>query len=171
MLEEALKSGDTHLSSDLLDRIRSILILLLDHADQGQSSENLDPFTKSLNCVSGVALHGIIQYLYYVDHQQVEQAPAAAHQPSIQVEVLNALDEKLDKTKNSSTAIQSVFGAYLPQLHYLNSRWAEQNATLIFPELSELSVYWEAAWDAYISYSEPYKSTFNLLISHYQHES
>jgi hypothetical protein len=69
LLEEALHSDDPYLTKKQLDRIRALLISLVHHAnpEPGDDAKNsFDPFTQSLNCVRGQAMHGIIHYSLYL---------------------------------------------------------------------------------------------------------
>lgn len=170
LLEDALHSDDPYLTRELLNHVRSLLIILSCHTDPEieDESSNYDPFTQSINCVRGVAFHGIMHYSLYVDRQCKMVDKRKPHIPSIEPEIQEVLETKLDKTKDPSLAVHSVFGAFFPQLHYLNRDWAEKNLHKIFPDLEEYSHYWQAAWDAYIFTSKVYPAVFSLLISQYQ---
>ena len=171
VIEESLRSDDPYLSRGQLDRLRLLLISLVHHKDPEQedvSSNSFDPFTRSMNCIRGVAMHGIMHYSLYLVRQQGkirnEKLNAGFLEPEIQV----LLEEKLDIQAEPSLAVHSVFGAFLPQLHYLSRDWLEQHVDAIFPEAEEKSMYWEAAWDAYVFASHLFKDIFILLLPQYQ---
>ncbi len=76
LLGEALKSDDPYLTREQLNRIRTMLINLAHHPDPKPGSDsrnNYDPFDLSMNCVRGVAMHGIIHYSFYLIRQQEKQ--------------------------------------------------------------------------------------------------
>jgi hypothetical protein len=170
LVENVLRSNDPYLTEGLLSRIKSILFILVENSDPAADNETggFDPFTRSLNCVRGVAMHGIMNYLLYVDRQRKQIEKKEVHKPSIESDVQKVLQNKLDKEKDTSLAVHSVFGAYLPQLQYLDRGLVKQNIEKIFPELEDQSKYWQAAWDAYIFSSNVYGDVFKLLVHHYQ---
>ena len=78
------------------------------------------------------------------------------------------LNEKLDKTKNPSLAVHSVLGWYFPQFIYLDKEWALENREKIFPVETEMVRYWQAAWSAYIRFSDVYTNVFPELKKQYR---
>jgi hypothetical protein len=171
LLEETLRSDDPYLSREQLDRIRAVLVALAHHENpekDDDSSETLDPFTRSLNCVRGKAMHGIIQYSLYVIRQLEKLNGENLKAGYLEPEIQEVLDEKLDLIIEPSLAVHSVFGAFTPQLHFLSSEWLEKHLSTIFPEREQEFSYWKAAWDAYIFSSSVHKRIFALLIPHYQ---
>jgi len=171
LLEEALHSDDPYLSREQLDRIRSLLIDLAHHPDpekEDDDKSSFDPFTRSLNCVRGEAMHGIIHYSLYLIRQQEKLKGAKQEAGYLEPEIQEILEEKLDLTVEASLAVHSVYGAFVPQLHYLARGWLEQHLAAIFPEDEEKSAYWKAAWDAYIFASNVYRDVFKLLVPQYQ---
>lgn len=170
LVETALRSDELYLTRELLSRIRSILFILADNHDPATDNESssLDPFTQSLNCVRGVAMHGIMHYLLYIERQRKQLEKYETHKPTIEPDVQHVLRKKLDKVKDPSLAVHSVFGAYLPQLQYLDRKWVRQNIESIFPEAEDKAKFWQAAWDAYIFNSNVFGDVFELLVHHYQ---
>jgi hypothetical protein len=154
-----------------LNRIRSILFILAHHPDPKQEDDqksDFDPFTHSLNCIRGVAMHGIIQYSLYLVRQREKVGLKDQEKGFLEPEIQEILEEKLDQSNESSLAVHSIFGAYIPQLHFLNSVWLQKNLSAILPEKEEKSAYWKAAWDSYLFASGPYRDVVNLLIPQYQ---
>ncbi len=171
LLEEALQADDPYLNRDLLNRIRSLLISLAHHEDpkkDDDTSDGFDPFTRSLNFIRGVAMHGIMHYSLYIVLQQEKQGNVKVSTGFIEPEIQSILEERLDKTIEHSIAVHSVYGAFIPQLHFLARSWLEQHLDAIFPAEVEKSNYWTAAWNAFISYTNFYRDVFKLLLPQYQ---
>ena len=171
LLEEALHSDDPYLSREQLDRIRGLLIKLAHHPDpeaDADSKTSFDPFTHSLNCVRGEAMHGIFHYSLYLVRQREKQSGQKLKEGYLEPEIQQILDEKLDLTVDSSLAVHSVYGAFVPQLHFLSPDWLENNLLKIFPEDKDKDAFWKAAWDAYIFASNVYRDVFRLLTPQYQ---
>jgi hypothetical protein len=171
LLEEALHSNDPYLTREQLDRIRSLLITLAHHSDpesDADSNTSFDPFIHSLNCVRGEAMHGIFHYSLYLSRQQDKLSGEKSKEGHLEPEIQQILDEKLDLTVDPSLAVHSVYGAFVPQLHFLSHEWLENNLLKIFPEEEDKDAFWKAAWDAYIFASNVYRDVFKLLIPQYQ---
>jgi hypothetical protein len=170
LLEEALRSRNSDLSRDLLDRIRSVLVALSNHSDPGNEDDNsnFDPYTHSLNCIRGVTMHGIMHYALYIHRHQEKDENTQPQKRELEETIQAVLEEKLDKNKDPSTAVHSVFGAFFPQLHYLAPHWAEQHLDEIFPVSKNQFDFWKAAWDAYLFVSNVYRNVFILLIPQYR---
>ncbi len=171
LLGEALHSDDPYLTREQLDRIRALLIKLAHHSDpesDADSKTSFDPFTHSLNCIRGEAMHGILHYSLYLSRQQDKLSGEKSKEGHLEPEIQEILDEKLDLTVDPSLAVHSVFGAFVPQLHFLSHEWLENNLLKIFPEDKDMDAFWKAAWDAYIFASNVYRDVFKLLIPQYQ---
>ena len=147
------------------------MIDLTHHPDPEKDDDDkssFDPFTRSLNCVRGEAMHGIIHYSLYLVRQQEKLKGEKQKAGYLEPEIQKVLEEKLNLTFEPSLAVHSVYGAFVPQLHYLSREWLEQHLTAIFPEDEDSFAYWRAAWDAYIFASNVYQDVFKLLVSQYQ---
>lgn len=170
LFERVLHSKDPTLERGLLDRIRKILIELAHHQDPEMKDEesSFDAFTRSLNCVRGVAMHALIQYSLYIVRQKKAQLGVESLPGFLEPEIQTVLEEKLDKANDPSPAVHAVFGAYLSNLNYLAPDWLQSHLDEILPIEEENSAYWKAAWDAYIFASNVKTNIFEMLIPHYQ---
>lgn len=171
LLEEALHSDVPYLTRDQLDRIRALLIKLAHHSDlesDADSNTGLDPFTQSLNCIRGEAMHGILHYSLYLSRQQDKLSGEKSKEGHLEPEIQQILDEKLDLTTDPSIAVHSVYGAFVPQLYFLSHEWLENNLLKIFPEDENRDAFWKSAWYAYIIASNMCRDVFKLLIPQYQ---
>ncbi len=172
LLEQAMQSRDPYLTRELLDRIRAILVLLCHHPDpapgQDENASSFDSFTRSLNCVRGIAMHGILKYSLYIIRQYEQANGVKLSQGFLEPEIQVLLEEKLDKSSDPSLTVHSVFGAFFPQLYFLAQEWVVKHLLDIFPEDVGQFRYWKAAWDAYVFVSRVYRDVFGILNPQYQ---
>jgi len=171
LLGLALQTKGTYLSREQLDRIRSLLITLTQHSNPKNDEDGiagLDPYTQSLNCVRGVALHGIFQYSLYVIRQQEKLPGEKVKKGYLEPEIIRVLEERLDLSIEPSLAVRSVFGAFINKLYFFAQSWLEQHLTDILPDGEELRAYWKASWDAFILTNNVNNEVFKLLVPHYQ---
>jgi hypothetical protein len=66
-------------------------------------------------------------------------------------------------------AVHSLFGKYLPNLHYLDKEWVVAHLEDIFPRQPEMSDYWQAAWDGYLFGSRFYGYLYEILRPYYRY--
>ena len=174
LLEEGLKHDEHVIPPEFLPRVRDLIFRLAEDPHPTPEEEkdmvtggNWSAAMLSLNCNRGKAMHALINYaLRYV---RVRKAEKDVKNPfpsgrRMEPEVHRVLDNKLDKTKDPSFAVHSVFGWYLPNLLYLDRQWLEESLPRIFPSEPEASEYWEAAWDSYVGYvGHFYTDVYRLL--------
>jgi hypothetical protein len=171
LFENALRTDDPYMDAEMLLIIRESLIKLSGHSDpknEKYGENSFDPYTRSLNCVRGQAMHGLIQYMLYVYRKDKKLNTTTFKEGIFDSEIQKVFDEKLDKDKDPSLAVHSVFGAYIPQIQLLSPEWLEKNLEKIFPVDDKKSKYWDAAWDAYILTSNLFKNVFKLLLPQYK---
>jgi len=84
-------------------------------------------------------------------------------------EVREVLDTHLDISQDPSLAVRSVYGQWFPWLTLLDRTWAEHRKDRIFPTNEQSHAYFDAAWNAYITFCQPYNDVFNLLRDIYGH--
>ncbi|MEQ9373515.1 MAG: hypothetical protein RIG63_31500 [Coleofasciculus chthonoplastes F3-SA18-01] len=133
-------------------------------------SSNRDFTTLSLNTVRGAAMHTVVRYALWI-RQHFEQMPDSAERIAQgfneMPEVRQILDEHLDPDYDPSQAIRSVYGQWFPWLVLLDSDWASQNVSKIFPADQALSDLWDSAWESYITYCAVYDNAFDVLHQEY----
>jgi len=134
------------------------------------NSSNMDFTTLSLNTVRGAAMHTVVRYALWI-RRHFEQMPDSAERISQgfneMPEVRQILDEHLDPDYDPSQAIRSVYGQWFPWLVLLDSDWASQNVSKIFPADEALSHLWDSAWESYITYCSVYNNVFDVLHQEY----
>lgn len=137
-------------------------------AEDGDS--NMDPATLSINTTRGEAMHGLVQYALWVRRNLEKQAKGKellARGFDEMPEVRDILEAHLDISQDPSVAIRTVYGQWFPWLALLDSQWAEQNASRIFPAEGTERSLWDAAWNAYITHCQAYDNVFETLIDQY----
>lgn len=140
--------------------------------DEARSSENKwEPTTLSINTTRGNALHALIRYAVWIQEYLDKSTGVSshpAHSFESMPEVRQVLDYHLDPANDSSAAIRSIYGQWLPTLYWLDPSWVTSNIKTIFP--SEASVFQLrlAAWDAFIGFTNPHKKLYQLLKEEYR---
>lgn len=178
LIEAILRTNEPNIENSLLDRIGKIIISLLNQDDRltdkgpeeyksEEEYQKMDPATRSLNSVRGMAMHCLFLYGLYCERKRKKEEGKDT-KPVLIPLVKDALSEKFDKKKDPSLAVHAVMGWYLSKLIYLDRGWSIQNLDQIFPVDDNLIAYWRAAWSAYIRFSDVYTNVFPELISQYQ---
>lgn len=171
LIESVCKKDPEYLSDENIESIKKVLDLLLDNPDpevENEIQSGWDPATRSLNCVRGQAMHDLFHLARYQDIQARQSQDEGEFKPKLDSHIQKKLEEKLDKTNDPSLSVHAVFGWYTPLLEYLSKEWLENNVSNIFPIESKVEQYWNAAWDAYVSFNNVFKRTFQLLIPQYK---
>jgi len=173
VIEASLKLKDPHIDAVTLDRLASLIETLLTTSpdpsvEDEMQDANLDPATLSLNTVRGMAMHSAVSLGLWVNRIAKWEAGEGAHTPRLDKRIKALLERNLDKNQEPSLAVHSVYGWYLPQLHYLDSHWVGDHLESIFPPEANRSAYWRAAWDAYVSFNRVFEGIFRLLLPLYQ---
>jgi hypothetical protein len=83
-------------------------------------------------------------------------------------ETKGVLELHLDPNVDPSLTVRAVYGQWFPWLTVLDRAWAEQIASDVFPAAEGAEAYWHAAWDAYITWTQPYNEMLALLDDHYR---
>lgn len=170
LLEEVFRVKEPYIESDSLEKSGKIIVKLLHQEEpfpDDEQATGYDPATHSLNCIHGVAMHCIVSYGLYCERKRNKEKGDEGTPVMIPL-LKEVLTTKLDKTKNPSLTVHSVLGWYFPQFIYLDKDWALANREKIFPVETEMFKYWQAAWSAYIRFSDVYTNVFPELVRQYQ---
>jgi hypothetical protein len=165
------------LSSQLRRKAWALLQELTEDPDPTPEDEvralgqpNSDPHTLSINTIRGDAMHAVVQYALWV-RRTFEKAPnreaLAGGGFDEMPEVRQVLERHLDPTIDRSLTTRSVYGRWLPWLHFLDQRWVEKNLGRIFPSDEDLRTLHDCAWTTYIVTCDPYKNVFESLETQY----
>jgi hypothetical protein len=139
--------------------------------EERYGGSNMDPMTLAINTVRGEAIDAVVHYALWV-HRHIEKASNAAEQLGHgfdeMPEVRAVLDRHLDTQHDPSLAVRAMYGRWFPWLLLIDRRWATDHLADIFPPDAADERYWEAAWEAYISFCQPYDEPFAVLQEEYR---
>ncbi len=133
--------------------------------EEKYGGSNMDPTTLAINTVRGQAIQAVIKFGLWVHRHLGEATTEQSSGPM--PEVFQVLDYHVDLAKDPSYAVHSIYGQWIPWLALLDDEWARANLSKIFVPEDDRFLYWEAAWDAYIGFSQPYNAVFELLRAEY----
>jgi hypothetical protein len=185
LLERGLRSGDQTMQIPFEHRhlVWSILRSLANDPDPSPPEEDehalrqngtgrqpfWDPTSLAINSVRGMALHAIIYYALWVrKHLELKaDKPIRSRTFAQMPEVSRVLERHLSVTSDPSLAIRSSYGQHLGAPAYLAPNWVIKSPSRIFPEEPSLRQYRDAAWRAFIRYSQPQAAIFQLLRAQY----
>ncbi len=182
LLEVGLGDPERPIPDSSLGRVRDLLLILIDDPDPDSVSDHPpegwfghnDPLTVAINRVRPAALIALIRYAGKVamsppiatgDGESTQRGPER-----METVVRDALTRKLDRTTDPSWAVHSVFGQFLPQLHWLDKGWMESHLDDILPMAEDdLSrSFFVAAWDSFVVRNPFDTSMLELLRARYE---
>ncbi|MBN1217255.1 MAG: hypothetical protein JXA99_17675 [Candidatus Lokiarchaeota archaeon] len=169
LIKEHQKNFDIKYKDEIFNIIEYLCYYQNDPKDSKsdyKDEKGMDPVTRSMNSVRGTAMNTLVDYaLWYAYHTKAQyEGEKYPNRLENETRVLDILEKKLDKEEETSLAIHSTFGLYLPNLSYLNRSWVKNNREKIFPKDNDKKDYWAVAFSSYISYSRFYSDIFELLI-------
>ena len=132
--------------------------------EEQYGGENMDPFTLSLNTIRGRAMHVLIRYALWCARCLNVLEKEDRMVPEVQEQLEKMLDPKVEPTMT----VRSVYGESLPNLFYLNKKWAEKSISSIFPEDTRYRALWRAAWEAYITYARFSSYVYDAMKTQYR---
>lgn len=182
LIELGLRNPERAIPAEHLPDVREILLALLDDPDpdpaEEPSPENWaelkDPATGALNYVRPSALRVLIDYAAFAARVKEEAAqitmPEGPGPKRLERGVREVLTRKLDRRKDPSWAVHSVYGQYLRPLYWLDQEWVESRIDQILPEGDDEQSKWlfVTAWDSFIGSNAFYPSMLELLHSKYE---
>lgn len=138
--------------------------------EEKYGGENMDPHTLSINTVRGEAMHAVIQYALWVRAYELDGDLDKPRTGGFEdaTEAREVLDRHLTVENDSSLAIRSVYGQWIPQLFLIDVTWTEDRIDQVFPSETEFEDYRMAAWGGYIFSNPAYDDVFELLRNAYE---
>jgi len=167
---EGLSSDKASPSFEFRELIFEIIKILLQDDEPSPAyeekygGENMDPFTLSINTIRGRAMHVLVRYALWC----ARRLNLSEKEERMVPEVKEQLEKMLNPEFEPTMTIRSVFGEILPNLFYLNKKWAEKNLSSIFPEEAEYRALWRAAWEAYVTYSRFFNDVYGAMQNQYK---
>ncbi|MCG7979578.1 MAG: hypothetical protein N0E58_15790 [Candidatus Thiodiazotropha endolucinida] len=165
LLDSGLKKSKSEIPIYLKDKIWPLINTLTQDSDPTPEYEteyggsNMEPTTMSINTVRGSAFHALVNYGLWVARNTKTQDKKISFDDI--PEMRQVLDDHLYPDNDPSSAIRSVYGQFYPWLNLLDNNWAIEARTRIFSD-DDLGL-GDAAWDAYITFCQPYDDTFKVI--------
>lgn len=177
LLSAGIDKGATEISFTHKQEVWGVIKSLTDDPDPTQeyeaqySGSKIDPAALSINTVRGDAMHTVVRYALWV-RRNLEKLPDAserlAHGFNEMSEVLEVFNAHLDVSRDQSLAVRAVYGQWFPWLSLLDSGWASENVSRIFPHDPALRPFLDAAWETYVMFCKPYDQVFQILREEYE---
>jgi hypothetical protein len=133
---------------------------------------NMDPLTLALNTTRPRAIFAAAAYGVWL-HRNLEEEgmkdvlvdpTGALFQEA--PELARLLEEHLDTRVDPSVAVRAAIAHFYANLLVLDSAWTQQHTAAIFPD--DDSPLREAAWGAYVIYTQPYDNILTALRAVYE---
>lgn len=169
--------GPAEIPYDLREAVWAVLEPLTEDEEPTPEYEeryggsNMDPMTLAINTVRGEAIDAVVHYALWV-HRHIEKASNAAerlaHGFDEMPEVRAVLDRHLDREREPALAVRAMYGRWFPWILLIDRGWATDQLADIFPPDPADQRYWEATWEAYISFCQPYDEPFAVLQEEYR---
>lgn len=161
ILQSCLKRDEVRLPVEERESAWKVLYPLTDHPDPQADEEEIDEdmASSSINTVRGEAMHAVVDYAWWVrrtmgtDFQNMTTIP----------EVRELLEKHL--IEDNALTICAVYGKWYPWLEALDSAWAKEWKSRIFPESDANRR--RVAWETYITFCPPYNGVFETLKDDY----
>jgi hypothetical protein len=164
LMSEGLAIRDHGIPIEHRDAVWALLSRLLEDPDPTPEHEeqyggsNMDPFTLAINTVRGEALHALVRYALWVRQYLDEDK---RHGLTDMPEASDALDQHL--VRDPSLAVRSAYGQFFPWIHLDDPAWTESHIAAIFPVERDATAWFDAAWDAYIVFTQPFDKMAEVL--------
>lgn len=143
-----------------------------DPASEKETRQNMNPYDEAVNTMRGSAIETVIFYVSWVlREKKITAGPAGRIEAGLQhtPEAEAVLAVHLDRQREPSPLIHTLYGKWLPNLDHTDHEWAERMLPQIFPSDPALQNLRDAAWNTYMLYSGgPYNKTAEMLIPKYR---
>lgn len=139
--------------------------------EEAQGGLEMNPAQYAINTVRGRAMYSVINYAWWVRRHLIDEPNGeerAARGFNEMPEVRRALNRRLNPKIDSSMAVRSVYGQWLPWLITLDQNWVRQNLIKIFPTAEALHGLRDAAWHTYITFNGAYNNILEVLRDEYE---
>lgn len=162
LLEYGLSHSDNPIPFELREQVWPLLEKLAADPDPSIYAEPYDPdhIDLSIYFNPGRALRAIIAYATWCHNFMLDSGLAP--------EVKAVLEARLDPNHNPSPIVHSIYGRRLATLVSLDKVWIQEHLDQIFPKPLEHAQLRDAAWTAYLKFSQPHDDLFCILHSEYE---
>jgi hypothetical protein len=167
VIEAWLDVSKQSLPADYLDRVRDLILILVDDPDpqpederpRGSAYGDKNPSVIAWNHVRPSAVSALVDYAWYrarllyrvTSNDEPDEPGPCRLEPLVR----ETLTRKLDRGADPSPAVHSVYGHRLPLLLWLDKEWLEAHVDQIFPDGDSEEIKWlyAAAWDSYMRFT------------------
>ena len=173
LLNIGFAEGDNRIPFELREAAWQVLEPLTSDPNPSPAHEadNLDsmgPFTLAINTNRGAAIRAVMTYALWCRRNLELQKEDVSAGFELIPEARLVLDLHLRPAIDPSVAIRAAYGERLSLLSFLDNRWLATKIGEIFPTAPELATLRSAAWNAYICWTPPYDSLFEMLQDQYR---
>jgi hypothetical protein len=176
LVSRGLETEPTLIPFELRERVWEVLQPLTHDPDPTAQDEgryagrDFDAMTLSINTIRGEAMHGVVRYALWVERhfqKEVDGRVRVERGFDEMPEVRKVLEFHLEPENDSSLAVRSVYGRWLPWLVRLDRKWVNERARSLFPIAETHRALRDACWNAYIVSCSPYDDVFNIFRDEY----
>jgi hypothetical protein len=176
LIEEGLKKDrDVTIPYEKQETVWHIIKTLTCDPEPSVKSEQqmIQPFdaaTMSINTVRGEAMHAMMYYVMWVRENirkqkgEQELVRGFALMPNVQ----HILEKRLDRRREKTLTIRSVYGRWYPFLVAWDENWAKSYKRKVFPPGVKAKKHWDVAWGTHVVYNRPYDNVFKILRNEYR---
>jgi len=155
---------DTHaFAKDCLPVAEQIILTMLEKTESDLRYPD-DLIAATLNSAKGRVFSALVNYALRIAGLSKDKKAQIRWSERIRDEFTRRLDRNIEPSPEWSVSL----GEYLPNLHYLDRSWVEQNINRIFPRENEN--HWQAVMEGYLFGARVYDPLYELLkgSGHYQ---
>ncbi len=128
----------------------------------------MNPATNSINTVRGQAMHTAMRYVPWVKRHSVSKKDKTSSDFGDLPEVRDLLRNRLDRRREKTLTVHSVYARWFPWLVAWDEEWARKYKRKIFPGSAAYDDYWKTGWGTYIVFNLPYDNVFKVLKRDYR---
>lgn len=162
LLRVGLRHDSLAIPIELREKTWELLEILTNDPDPPAEDEEEDcgrpgqSANRAINSIRGRSIEALIFYPGWIKKESGYSGPET--QP---VEARAVLERHLDRERDASLAIRSMYGRWFRWMFVFDPEWAKSAVPKIFPESDRQ--YWLVAWDGFICFNSAHEELFELL--------
>lgn len=174
LINEGLKKHTGQLSVKLKGKVWFVLEPLTYDTDPTPEQEkeylssDPDPLSLAINTTRGDAVEAAIEYGIWLKKSKKETEQSKWSLSKSAPELKKVLEVHLNISKDPSIAIRSIYGENLRRLTWLDEGWVKTNQDLIFPKNPKQQSHFDAVWETYIQFVDPYGNLLSIVKPQYE---
>lgn len=170
LIQEGVADRDNRIPFELREAVWDVLEPLTRDphpSPHDETTDSLDPLTRSINTNRGKAMHAVIAYALWCLRELDAQGADVSQGFDLMAEVRTVLEEHLDPGIEPSLAVRAVYGKWLPWIILLDEQWASANIDRLFPSTPQHQSLRDAVWNTYICWCRPFNNVYEVLCDEY----